>query len=392
MVAGSQAGTELSGAELVFTGRLASMPREEAEARVARAGGRVVDAPGPDTRFLVVGEDGPPLGEDGRLTKSLREAQRRRARGQDLAIVGEEDFLRLIDQDERGEGLRRLYTTQQLARILDVPAGELSRWVRLGLVRPQQVVRRLRFFDFRDVATARRLAQLTRAGVSAARLRRSLEELSQWSEDARAALAQLEALEGGRALALRTDSGLLAEPSGQLRLAFEPEPPAGPAGEPSGAPGAPAGPGRAFERAVLLEELGRFDEAIEAYRRAAAEDAGARTEALFNLGNVLYAVERYDEAARSLARATELDPEFVEAWNNLGNALGRAGHTAEAVAAFARALAIEPRYADAHFNLAETLAAAGDVGGARHHWRAYLEEDPVSPWADVVRERLTLKL
>lgn len=404
-------GTELSGAEVVFTGRLASMPRDEAEERVARAGGRVVEAPGPATRFLVVGEDGPPLGEDGHLTRSLREARKRREGGQELAILGEEDFLRLIDQDERCAGLQRLYTTQQLARILDVPSAELRRWIRLGLVRPLQVVRRLHFFDFRQVATARRLAQLTRAGVSVARLRKSLEELSLWSGDASRALAQLQALEGGGALALRTDAGLLAEPSGQLRLAFEPEPllPAPPAREaqPEGDGSDEAGwaPDREsprrrraageltwFERAVLLEEHGRFDDAIQAYRNAVLEDDDARPEALFNLGNVLYAVERFDEAARFLARATEVDPEFVEAWNNLGNALGRAGRTSEAVAAFARALSIEPHYADAHFNLAETLAAAGDVGGARHHWRAYLAEDPVSPWADVVRERLTLKL
>lgn len=392
---------ELNGVEVVFTGRLASMSREEATELVRRAGGRVEEGPGPGTGLVVVGEGGPPLGEDGQLTRSLRAAQALREAGGELAIIGEQEFLRSVAVDEGRADLQRLYTTAQLARILDVPTAELRRWTRLGLIRPAKVVRRLFSFDFRQVATARRLAQLTRAGVGAARLRKSLEQLSAWlpHADAERALAQLEALEGGGGLALRTEEGLLAEPTGQLRLSFGEEPasalPAGREAGPAGGPGtrldAPI-PADApwFERAVLLEEAGRFEEAVALYRQGAELDGG-EPETLFNLGNALYALERHDEAARAFARATARDPEFVEAWNNLGNALGRAGRTSEAVAAFARALSLEPRYADAHFNLAETLAAAGDVGGARHHWRAYLEEDPWSPWADVVRERLTLR-
>lgn len=394
---------ELSGVAVVFTGRLASMAREEAAELVRRAGGRVEESPGPHTGLLVVGEGGPPLGEDGQLTRSLREAQALCEAGAALAIVGEAEFLRSVAVDERRADLQRLYTTGQLARILDVAPAELRRWTRLGLIRPAKVVRRLHSFDFRQVATARRLAQLTRAGVGAARLRKSLEQLSAWlpHADAERALAQLEALEGGSGLALRTEEGLLAEPTGQLRLSFGEMPASAPSARRG--PGAQDAPGATldappvipadapwFERAVLLEEAGRFEEAVALYRQGAELDGGD-PETLFNLGNALWALERHDEAARAFARATTRDPEFVEAWNNLGNALGRAGRTSEAVAAFARALALEPRYADAHFNLAETLAAAGDVGGARHHWRAYLEEDPWSPWADVVRERLTLR-
>ena len=66
--------TDLAGAEVAVTGRLASMSRDEAHARIQEVGGRVVDQPRSGTNFLVVGQGGPPLGEDGRLTNSLREA------------------------------------------------------------------------------------------------------------------------------------------------------------------------------------------------------------------------------------------------------------------------------------------------------------------------------
>ena len=388
--------------ELAFTGRLASMRRAEAVERIEALGGRVVELPSKGTRYLVVGQGGPPLGEDGRLTKSLRQAHALQEAGAGLEIVGEEAFLTLLGLEDRQADLQRLYTTQQLARILEIPRPHLRRWIRMGLIRPVKEVRRLRFFDFRQVATARRLANLCREGVSAGELRKSFEELSHWLPDAGAALAQLEVLEADGAIGLRTAEGLLAEPSGQLRLGFDevdeqdasgtgvvvPEPRVAPIARQSRT-NAEAALLPWFERALLFEEVGRVGDAIEAYGRALEED-GERAEVLFNLGNAHYALEQYEPAAEAFHRAVALDAEFVEAWNNLGNTFGRMERTAEAVSAFERALALEPDYADAHFNLAETLAAGGDVGAARRHWRAYLAEDPHSPWADVVRERLRL--
>ena len=93
-------------------------------------------------------------------------------------------------------------------------------------------------------------------------------------------------------------------------------------------------------------------------------------------------------AAHRFGQATELEPEYVEAWNNLGSTLSDMGKPDSAIAAFERALELEPHYADAHFNLAETIANLGEYERARKHWRAYLELDPASSWADVVRERL----
>ena len=253
-------------------------------------------------------------------------------------------------------------------------------------------MRRLCFFDFGQVATAKALSQLAREGVTPARIRRSLEELGAWLPDARRALVQLEALEKGGPLFVRTADGRLAETSGQLRLEFEAEPADG-APALAGAPASPAPAPRIdrtreewFERGVAAEEDGRYDEAVEAYETTLS--LGRTAEALFNLGNVLYAQGRKAEAAKRFLQATEIERDYVEAWNNLGNVLIEIELPSEAVQAYRRALAIEPDYADAHFNLAELLASRGELSEARRHWEAYLRQDPHSPWAREVRERL----
>ena len=368
----------------MIAGRLTALSRAEAFERIAAAGGVLAAQPGERTAWVVLADDEIPLGEDGALSGPLDEARRRIEGGQALELLDEDEFLVRLGLAEAGEALQRLYTSVQLGRILDVPARRLSAWVRAGLIRPARVVRRLAYFEFREVAQARALARLAALGVTPRRIRASLEALSQWWPGARSPLAQLDALEESGDLFVRTSSGALAEPSGQLRLPFSAEvAAAGP--EPAAEPVAEAEVW--FQRALRLEADERLDEAARAYARA-LDPAHPRPEVAFNLGNVLYAIERTEEACAAFALATELDPEYVEAWNNLGNALSRLGRHEEARSRFERALALEPDYADAHFNLAETLAASGDVERARHHWRTYLAHDPDSAWAAEVRARL----
>ena len=311
--------------------------------------------------------------------RSLRE------RGAELEILDEDEFLSRLGLDEQRDGLRRLYTLTQLARILSVPVPRVRAWMRHGLIRPVREVRRLCFFDFAQVATAKRLAALTKGGVSAGRIRRSLEELRAWLPDAGRALTQLEALEGGPVL-IRTDAGALAETSGQLRLDFPSA-----TDERAKRRAGPSGPQDAdewFDLGVAAEDEGLIEEAVDAYRSSLAIDHG-QPEVHFNIGNALYALGKLVDAERALRTAVEQEPDYVEAWNNLGVVASALGRTPEALSAMRRALALEPAYADAHYNLAETLAAAGDAGGAQRHWRAYLQLDPDSDWAAHVRERLT---
>jgi tetratricopeptide (TPR) repeat protein len=383
----------LRGHEVAITGRLASMGRDEAIRRIEEAGGRYVEMPGDDTVALVVGREGWPLRNDGQLTRSLQLAQEMQDRGHAIIVMSEEDFLVTLGLGELQGGLRRLYTIEQLGRILGVPDARIRAWVRDGLIQPSKVVRRLCWFDFRQVASLRALQQLQSAGVTTGQLRKSLEQLRRWLPDAQTPLTQLEALESGGGLLVRTAEGRLAEPGGQLHLDFgasqarSESPKVKPL---RGAKRPVRVPDQAddwFRRGVAAEDKGNLEEAANSYMNALLA-GGPQAETSFNLGNVLYGLGRHGEAMQRYLQALELDPDYVEAWNNLGNTLAQMGQKEQAAAAYRQALAIEPAYADAHCNLAEALEDLGRAGEARRHWVAYLDLDPDSPWAKRIRDRL----
>lgn len=275
----------------------------------------------------------------------------------------------------------RLYTTAQLGRILDVPPAKVRAWARQGLIEPQQRVGRLLFFDFRQLTSARALHRLRDAGVPPRRIRKAVADLSVWAPDLENAINQLEALDGGD-LGIRTEDGELAETTGQMRLDLDTE-----VREATATLHVPEVQASWFERGVAAEEEDRLEDAEDAYGRAIALD-GPSAEACFNLGNVLFALERKPAAAASFRAAVTLESDYAEAWNNLGNALADIEEYDGALGAFESALSVAPGYADPHYNLAATLTALGDPDAARGHLEAYLRLDPHSAWAEEARRRL----
>ena len=410
--------------EVAFVGRLVSMTRTEAAERVEAAGGRVTREPSTSTTYVVVGHAGWPLRADGHPTRALVRAREVKERSKDLSIVSETKFLQLLGLQDKIEDLERLFTAAQLCRILNVPAAQIRAWRRRDLIRPAKVARRLAWFDFREVVMARALHTLTKAGVSTARIGRSIRDLSGWLPDAQRMLTQIETYEQGKVLQIRLQDGRLADTAGQFLFDFHDErgaqldirlferPAAGDADnirpfakneEPGGGGtvGSPlaglvsddeldlasAGADELFEQGVLAEDAGEWELAVSLYERA-LEIGDEEPEIYFNLGNALYELDCKKEAARRYLQAVEQDGDYVESLNNLGNALAETGWLNEAVQAYRRALQLEPAYADAHSNLAETFVYLGRHDEARFHWNAYLELDPSSSWAATIRELL----
>lgn len=295
------------------------------------------------------------------------------------------------------EAVVSLFSTAQLARILEVPPSEIRNWVRGGLLRPAKVERRAAFFDFTDVATSRAVAGLTRAGVTTRRLKRSLRQIGEWLPDADEVLPRLEPAQESGGVQVRLPSGQTADPSGQLLMDFTGDVSHSlPAGErivelhreePADRLEDPDGAEVWFDAGVHAEEAAAHEQAVDCYRQAIARGADS-AEVHYNLGNVLYALGRAADAASSYLCAVEREPDYVAAWNNLGNALIDTGRVAEAADAYRRALAVDPHYADAHSNLADACAQLGRTKDARRHWQAYLREEPNSEWAQQVRRKL----
>lgn len=288
----------------------------------------------------------------------------------------QEELLTSLGADAAPPDVHRLYTSAQLTDLLAVPRSRVRAWMLAGLIQPVEEIQGVCYFDFRQVAGAKTLCDLTSAGISIAKIRRSLEQLKVWRADAEQPLDQLALLEKNGQILVRLEKGLV-EPSGQLCFDF--------GDEHANIPMQPTTAEQWFQIGCQHEEDGQFAAAIDAYRQALLL-AGPDAVACFNLANVLFATDQLAAAAERYRQAVEIDPSRAEAWNNLGVVLGRMSRVDEAVAAFAKA--IDLSYADAHYNLADLLEKQGRSSEAQEHWQAYVRCDPKGPWSDHARGML----
>lgn len=396
-------GVGLKGAVVAIVGRLTTLGRAEAGRLVREAGGRLAEGLDAGTDLVVLGHGELPLSADGVPDAAAQLVRGLTGGGHPARVLTELDFLGLLGLSELAEELGRLYTTEQLGRLLSLPVERIRGWIRSGLIRPVRVLKRLAWFDFREVMAARALARLVDSGVPVQRIRKSLEEIGTWLPGAPTLLVQLEALTP-ESLRLRLPGGGVASPSGQLLFEFrEGGPPATATGRAhlrifdpraldtglSAAAGA-GGDGAAdhwFRAGLEAEDRADLEASEQAYQRS-LEAGGPNPETMFNLGNVRYRRGRHVEAAQIFLEALELDPEYVECWNNLGNTFAALKRGEDAVRSYRRALEIEPRYAEAHANLAQALEERGRPTEARIHWTMYLGAEPGGERAARVRRML----
>src|SRR5438552_245242 len=212
----------LVGHKVAFTGRLASTTRAQAAVLVRAYGGEWLSLVTRRTSMLVVGQDGWPLGKDGRLTRKLQKA-RWLQRSQPLTIVTEAEFLTRLGLDSPAGSLSRL-STAQLSRVLHVSGDRIRAWVQLDLLRPTESVHGVHYFDFQQARWAKTLSDFVLTGVTPDRIRRSLEQLKAWLPDLDRPLAQLAVLERDGRLLVRLREGQLAEPTGQGLFDFSEQP------------------------------------------------------------------------------------------------------------------------------------------------------------------------
>ena len=372
----------LRGKRIAFTGRLATMTRKEVASLVATFGGKIVPTVGPRTAFVVIGQDGWPLQDDGRLSYKLRKARSLQRAGHSVTILAEEELLTRLGLHSPADGIRRLFTTIQLARVLNLPASRIRRWVQAALIRPVETMQGISYFDYQQVVSAKTLHELTAAGVDPKRIRTSMRQLRNWLDDVDQPLQQLSILERDGKLLVRLDGGLV-EPTGQRTFDFSSAHQESLLNVETGR----ADAGKWFELGCKHEDSGNLQQSADAYRQALLV-GGPNAEIVFNLANVLHGLDQREEAVERYYQAVELDQAFVAAWNNLGVVLQELQRIPEALSAFEKALALSPEYADARFNLADLLEEIGRESDARPHWKAYLRNDRQTPWARYARTRL----
>lgn len=273
------------------------------------------------------------------------------------------------------------YTTQDVARLIGLPAHRIRSYARAGLVSPERGPRNEYRFTFQDLVMLRTAAGLSHARVPHRRITRTLQRLQQLLPEGRT-LSELRIVVAGDEVVVRDSSAPPWNPqSGQLHLDFDTADiatrvaalsPREKVAEPDGEP-AEDREGDAlawFERGSDLEQDAPAD-ARAAYERALEIDPSL-TDARVNLGRLLHQegeVESAEAAYRMVLRAGE----HALAAYNLGVLLEDTARSTEAIRAYAQALAADPRLADAHYNLARLYEQQGDRRSAIRHLNGYRE-------------------
>jgi tetratricopeptide (TPR) repeat protein len=392
-----EGGGPLRGKRVRFVGRLGGLSKRDAMQLVRRYGAVPLDASAGAADIIVIGAEELPEADENLLDA----ADCRAADEGQLEIITETQLWERLGLLDAELDARRLYTPAMLSDLLQVPIATVRRWHRRGLIIPAKEVHRLPYFDFQEVATARRLASLLAAGMSPAAIEKKLAALARHVRGMERPLAQLSVIVEGRQILLRQQEGLI-EPSGQLRFDFEtlerdsahqesPHPDVHP---PSlsysdflASRRQAASVEELLEAAEECEDRGQLAVAVELCRSALALD-GPRADVCFQLAELLYRLGDLAAARERYYMAIEIDDEFVEARSNLGSVLAECGELELAVAAYQGALSLHPDYADAHYHLARTLGELGRREESDVHWRAFMRLAPDSPWADEARRWL----
>ncbi len=400
-----QSESVIAGRRVTLIGKLASMPRRNAEQLICEHGGKLVEHHEDSEVVIVSDESSDP--KSFRTNRDLFDDDlRARVAAGEVEVLGESALWSQLGLVDSGQGVQRLYTPAMLAELVQVPIAAIRQWHRRKVIVAKREVQRLPYFDFEEVGIARKLAQLWREGSSLNAIDRQLQNLARLLPGTQRPLTDPAVIVQGRTLLVRQGDNL-AEPNGQFLIHFaghEPSPTSDVASDapatipmsaadvlhkPSARPGA-SHPYLAEDLRALAAELcgsGHPEQAIEAYRAvlfsgdATAEDHFAVAELLYEQSDLPAARERY-------YMAIELEEDFVEARANLGCVLAELGELGLAEAAFRGALEYHPDYADAHYHLARLLDRAHRSNEAICHWRLFVSLAPASPWADEARDRI----
>jgi tetratricopeptide (TPR) repeat protein len=149
--------------------------------------------------------------------------------------------------------------------------------------------------------------------------------------------------------------------------------------------------------AIVYNDLGRYDEALEAFRAEQPRDPDhgnlspdvrsylADSHGL--LGDTYRNLGLNADAAQEFRKALKAAPQFLDIKNKLGSVLGEMGLHDDAEAELNATLAQNPRYVDARVTLGIVHYRAGRRHRAREEWEECLREQP-----DHVRARAYLEL
>ena len=371
---------------VVFTGKLASLERKDAQALVERLGGTAADQVTSRTTMLVVGAKGFSRTEDatsshaghGEAEKSnkLKKAEQANSKSSgNVRILSEEDFCKLGGLPTADSLKQQLYRLRDIrvlySTVRDDHLRYLEKW---GLIRSVVRTNADTYYRFRDLLVIKQAsAELERRAPFRAVMRSLLAAREgQLALDFRPARSDAQPAKVVELARRRSSESSVPDLSLVWPAVADPE---------------SVLAARYFREGAELDEGDepQQQQALIAYRRALVLDPNL-VPALVNLANIHYARDELVEAQALYERALNLETECFEARFNLGNIHHDLGQYDGALTCYRDALDLNPTYADAHFYMAVTLEKLGQSKDAKPHWRAYQQLAPNGEWVDLARE------
>lgn len=130
-----------------------------------------------------------------------------------------------------------------------------------------------------------------------------------------------------------------------------------------------------FQKAVLLDRAGRFEEALRMTGKV-LEIVPDDYRVWYNRGVILGEMGRLEEALEAYDRVIRLEPAFEIAWDNKGVILTRLGRYEEALETYDLILGRNPNYAEAWAGKGSVLLTLGRKEEALEAYSAALESRP----------------
>ena len=271
------------------------------------------------------------------------------------------------------------FKAKEIEEMLGVPLNRLRYWDRSGFIQPSEGVRGNRRYSFRDLIRITTAKELMEAGLSALKVRHSLEELSKVLPETVDPLGTLKISALGDRLIVHSDEGLIdVDHSGQLILDFSVKELQGKIIEFQSEKRKPDSKELYLKARNQLDEPDKAEASLREVLELEPDSIDARNDLavlLFHRGEVVLALDE-------LLKVLEAEPEHPEALFNLGNLHAHQARWEESIKAYRKSLDASPGLADAHFNLAIVLRQQGHDDEARAHFRSYIRFDPEGEWAE----------
>ena len=219
----------------------------------------------------------------------------------------------------------KVYSSREVAGLLGMSVPQVRAQARAGFLRPERGPRRAYRFSFQDLFLLRSAKALADARIPSRRVRRALRRLRKQLPTDRSLTDIRIVAENGR-IVVRDGSSIWNPESGQFQLEFKARRrgTSSPVPKPAGRPARTDPVDDHVAQGRRLYDANEVAEAVAQYRKALAMKRH-HPAAAFHLGVALEDLGKINEAIDAYRRAVESDPFFAEAHLSLARLYEKAG-------------------------------------------------------------------